>query len=133
MINLKPMFHLITAFSFPAFIIFILLYASGSAFAQVGNKQAKIVVSDTDIIHRSVSKPADFKGGLRAMSKYISKNIKYPAQALNDHVEGRVIAQIVINKEGSVGNITILRSLSPECDAEVIRLLEEMPDWNPGI
>jgi len=133
MLELIPNFRLIKSISLSLFISFIFLRPFSPAFAQLENKQTKIVVTDTDTIHRNVTKPADFKGGLGAMSKYISKNIKYPAQALNDRVEGRVVAQIVVNMNGSVGNVTILRSLSPECDAEVVRLLEEMPNWKPGV
>lgn len=66
------------------------------------------------------------------ISKYLADNLHYPATARSAGIEGRVVAQFVINKEGKVGNIVIQRGIHPDCDREVLRVLSAMPDWKPG-
>jgi TonB family protein len=61
-----------------------------------------------------------------------TKNLKYPDKARLDKIQGRVIVTFVVDKTGLIRDIKILRSLSPECDAEVIRMMKEMPKWNPA-
>ena len=73
-----------------------------------------------------------FPGGDSELMKYIQKNIKYPSVAQAANVEGRVVAQFIITKEGNIDNITISRSVSPELDAEAIRVIKGMPKWIPG-
>ena len=68
----------------------------------------------------------------RNLMQYVSSNLKYPESARAEEVEGRVIASFIIDKTGTVSNIEIKRSLSASCDAEVRRILGEMPDWQPG-
>ena len=64
--------------------------------------------------------------------EWIKKNRRYPQTAKEKGIKGRVPVTFVIEKEGSVSNVERLRSLSPECDAEAIRLIKSMPKWKPG-
>jgi TonB family protein len=64
--------------------------------------------------------------------KYLYKHIKYPKRALLNGVEGMVIAQIMINNDGKVERPKILRGIGQDCDEEVLRILESMPEWTPG-
>ena len=73
-----------------------------------------------------------FPGGMNEMIKYLGKNIRYPQQASKDSIQGRVIVQFIVNKEGNITQPTILRSVSPELDAEAIRVVDSMPQWTPG-
>ena len=75
---------------------------------------------------------AMFPGGMEAMMKYLQENIKYPEQAKNNGVQGRVIVQFVVNKDGSISNDTVVRSVDPLLDAEAIRVVRNMPNWTPG-
>ena len=72
-----------------------------------------------------------FPGGEKALMKFLSENVKYPEQASRDSVQGKVIVRFVVDTEGCVVSPTILRSLSPECDAEVLRVVGLMPRWLP--
>ncbi|QNF33274.1 energy transducer TonB [Adhaeribacter swui] len=73
-----------------------------------------------------------FPGGLEAMYKYLGKNIKYPAVASRNGLEGNVILQFVVNKEGAISDITVVKSLGGGTDEEAIRVVKTMPNWTPG-
>ena len=64
--------------------------------------------------------------------KYLQANIKYPEQAKNNGLQGRVIVQFVVNKDGSICEDTILKSVAPSLDAEAVRVVRSMPNWTPG-
>ena len=73
-----------------------------------------------------------FPGGEKAMMEFIATNLKYPQQAVKENIQGAVLAEFVIDAEGKVTAPQIIRSLSPECDREVIRVINLMPAWTPG-
>lgn len=79
-----------------------------------------------------VEQMPQFPGGEKAMMQYIGSNLKYPKDAAAEKVEGRVIVRFVVSKIGEISNVTIIRSLDPRCDEEVIRIVREMPKWTPG-
>lgn len=79
-----------------------------------------------------VEQKPQFPGGESAMFKFISENLKYPAIAAENGIQGRVIVSFVVEKDGSITNIKILRSVSPELDAEARRIVGIMPRWSPG-
>ena len=83
-------------------------------------------------VFQTVEEAAMFPGGMEAMMKYLQENIKYPEQAKNNGVQGRVIVQFVVNKDGSISNDTVVRSVDPMLDAEAIRVVRNMPNWTPG-
>ena len=73
-----------------------------------------------------------FPGGMDELMKYLQKEIKYPKEALEQGKQGRVIVQFVVNKDGSISNDTIVRSVDPFLDAEALRIIRSMPNWTPG-
>ena len=73
-----------------------------------------------------------FPGGQEALMKYIGKNLRYPAIAQENGVQGRVICQFVVGKDGQVRDVVVVRTLDPSCDKEAIRVLTSMPKWIPG-
>ena len=73
-----------------------------------------------------------FPGGDAELMSFVAQNLVYPEQAVKDKVQGRVIVEMVIETTGEVVDAKILRSLSPECDAEVLRIVDLMPKWAPG-
>lgn len=66
------------------------------------------------------------------VQSWISKNIKYPALALENGVEGKVIVQFVVERDGSVSHVKVVRSADPSLDKEAIRVISSMPKWKPG-
>ena len=74
-----------------------------------------------------------FPGGAVEFMKWLTKNLHYPAKARQRKVQGKVLAVFYVEKDGKVTGIGITRSLSPDCDQEVVRVLGMMPKWKPGI
>lgn len=79
-----------------------------------------------------VEKMPTFPGGLKALMTYLSKNIHYPEKTRKQGIQGTVFVHFVINQNGSISNVKVLKGVSPECDAEAVRAVEHMPKWIPG-
>ena len=75
---------------------------------------------------------AEFPGGFEALADYIAKSIVYPEQARTDEVEGKVFVQFIVEPDGSIGDVTLLRGIGGGCDEEALRVIKAMPQWNPA-
>jgi protein TonB len=73
-----------------------------------------------------------FPGGQAELMKYISTHMKYPVVAQENGVQGRVICQFVVGRDGKVRDVTVLKTLDPYCDKEAVRVILSMPNWIPG-
>ena len=73
-----------------------------------------------------------YPGGTNALMTYLRDNIKYPAEAAKAGIQGKVIVQFVIGKDGTVRDVKPIRNVSPELDAEAVRVVAAMPKWVPG-
>ena len=71
-----------------------------------------------------------FQGGNDAMQKYLADNLRYPAGL--DSIQGTVVVRFVVTKTGKTSQFKVMRSLNPQFDAEVIRVIQAMPNWIPG-
>ena len=88
---------------------------------------------DEDKVYQVCEKAPEFPGGMDAMMKYLYENIKYPAEAEAAGKDGRAIVQFIVKKDGSIGNVEIIRSSGDNSlDTEAIRVIASMPKWNPG-
>ncbi len=67
------------------------------------------------------------------MATYLSENIKYPEEAKDKNISGRVFIEFVIEKDGSVSNVNVMRSVGGGCDDEAVRVVKAMPKWKPGL
>lgn len=79
-----------------------------------------------------VEEMPEFLGGLDQLMKYLSENIKYPEEAIEKGIQGRVLVNFVVEPDGSVSNVKVSRSLGGGCDEEAIRVVKSMPKWKPG-
>jgi len=75
----------------------------------------------------------EFKGGMKGLMKFISDNIKYPDQAQANKAQGNVEVNFVIDRNGKVQNVSVQKAEDTSLDAEAIRVISSMPDWNPGM
>ena len=73
-----------------------------------------------------------FPGGQTALMKYLSEHTKYPVVALENGVQGRVTVQFVVEKDGSISDVHVLRGVDPSLDKEAVRVVKSMPRWTPG-
>ena len=81
---------------------------------------------------RVVEDLPQFPGGAAEFMKWLTKNLKYPATAQQQKVKGRVVAEFIVNKDGSVTDLQLVEHLNLACDNEVLRVLRMMPNWEPG-
>ena len=85
-----------------------------------------------DGVFQVVEQMPMFPGGMLAAMEFLGKNMKYPVAAQKAKIEGRVIVNFVVDKDGSISRTKVVNSVSPELDAEAIRVVNMMPKWNPG-
>ena len=87
---------------------------------------------DEGEVFEIVEQNPSFPGGTEALMKWLSKNLKYPASAQENSIQGRVLVQFVVNKDGSIVEPKVLRSVDPALDKEALRVVSAMPKWQPG-
>ncbi|MBE6274599.1 MAG: TonB family protein [Bacteroides sp.] len=100
-------------------------------------KYTKVEVEETEepqekVIFQVVEEMPEFQGGMGEAMKFLAKNIKYPVAAQQAKIEGRVIVQFVVERDGSISDVHTLRGVNPDLDAEAIRVVSLMPKWKPG-
>lgn len=88
--------------------------------------------TDKDKAFDVVEVMPEFPGGQAALLKWISGNIKYPAIAEENGIQGRVVCTFIVERDGSVNDVQVARSIDPSLDGEAVRVLKLMPKWNPG-
>src|SRR5574344_2317239 len=74
----------------------------------------------------------EFPGGITEYLKWLTKNLRYPQDAQQRNIQGKVIVQFIVNKDGMITSPKIVHSLDPSCDKEVMRVIKKMPKWKPG-
>ncbi len=79
-----------------------------------------------------VEEMPQFPGGMQALMEFLSKNIRYPKEAFEANKQGRVIANFVIEKDGSISEAKVVKSVDPALDEEAVRVINAMPNWMPG-
>lgn len=90
------------------------------------------VAEDTQIFEFLEEMP-EFPGGQAAMMKWLSENVKYPAIATENNIQGRVMVSFVVERDGSISNVKVVRGVDPSLDKEAVRLINDMPKWKPGM
>jgi len=95
------------------------------------NRTTDSQVNDSKVF-KIVEEMPQFPGGHQAMMKYIGANVKYPAKATLEKAEGMVVVNFVIKSTGKVEEVKVVRGVHPALDAEALRVINNMPDWQPG-
>jgi protein TonB len=116
------------------------------AFDVKGNDEAGEVLKAKEVIATEPVKPKEeenkvfdvveqmpsFPGGQGALMNYLNSNIKYPVIAEENGIQGRVVVQFVVGKDGSISNVHVVKSVDPSLDKEAVRVVKNMPKWIPG-
>lgn len=92
----------------------------------IPSKKDSIVFTNVEVL------PA-FPGGIQEFSKFLSSNLKYPSEAKKAGIEGRVFLNFIVEKDGSLSDIKVVRGIGGGCDEEAVRVLSLSPKWNPGV
>lgn len=86
-----------------------------------------------DEVFMVAEKMPEFPGGMKEMLKFLQENVKYPENAMKNNMQGRVIVQFVVEKDGTPTEFKVVRAVDPDLDAEALRVLKTMPKWKPGM
>jgi len=113
------------------FAILIVLTISINNYAQ-NIDTTDTIKKDNEPIFTTVEEPAKYPGGDEALKKFIDENIEYPTQAIQDKISGTVFVQIIIEKDGSISDVKVLRGIGGGCDEEAVRVISKMPNWIPA-
>jgi TonB family protein len=105
-------------------LVFVLLGLNNPSIAQTQ-------VSDEEVF-QVVDEGAMFPQGKEAMTEFLAKNLKYPEKAIKDSIAGRVFVSFIVEKDGSLSNIKVLRDIGGGCGEEAIRVMQLMPKWTPA-
>ena len=111
------------------FGLFLVLLVCLPSFAQ----QKPVEKVDSDGVYLMPDQLPEFPGGIQAMMKFLSTNIKYPVEAQKKGISGRVIVQFVIMEDGTLDQAKVIRGVDPLLDEEALRVVKSMPKWNPGM
>lgn len=98
----------------------------------VKEPEPEVKKEEPEKIFVAVEQPAEFPGGMPALMKWLNNNIRYPEAAQQNDIQGRVIVKFIVEKDGSIGNVTIAKGVDKDLDREAIRVVKKMPKWQPG-
>ena len=95
--------------------------------------EAPVEEEEEEVVFVVVESMPEFPGGQQALFKYLSENVKYPVIAQENGIQGKVICQFTVNKDGSIVDIQVVRSAGDKSlDKEAVRVIQSMPKWKPG-
>lgn len=98
-----------------------------------GTGTGPVVEEEDNVVFQVVERMPSFPGGDAALFKFLNDNVKYPVIAQENGIQGRVICQFVVNRDGSIVDVEVVRSVDPSLDKEAIRVIKSMPNWIPGL
>ena len=111
------------------FIMFALFATHAMGYAQEDSTTAKTETS----VESVVEKQPEFPGGMNALMQYLQRSIRYPAICLQQGIQGRVVVQFVVDADGSITDIQVVKRVNPHLDKEAVRVVSAMPKWIPGM
>lgn len=100
--------------------------------APIAKQAQKITEEGEDKPFLVAEKEPQFPGGEIELAKFLRANLKYPAKAQEAGVQGKVIVNFVVGRDGKITHIKVVRGIGAGCDEEAVRVLEKMPSWTPG-
>ena len=106
------------------FLIMLLAFVSVNAYSQSDD-------ADNDV-YNMVDQSAIFQDGYNSIIKFVQENIKFPAEAKENNVHGRLMVSVVVEKDGSLSDIKIKKGLGYGLDEEIVRIIKMMPKWQPA-
>ena len=107
-------------------VLAILLMVNTNAMAQ--NKEVA-----TDKVLEKAEVMPEFPGGEQAMMDFVAKNVQYPQEARDKEISGRVLVGFIVEKDGSIADVKVVKGIGGGCDEEAVRVVKAMPNWKPGM
>ena len=106
-------------------VLAILLMVNTNAMAQ--NKKA----ANDKVLEKAEVMP-EYPGGDQAMMDFVAKNVQYPQEARDKEISGRVLVSFIVEKDGSIADVKVVKGIGGGCDEEAVRVVKAMPKWKPG-
>ncbi len=106
-------------------VLTLLLMVNTNAMAQ-----SKKIANDK-VLEKAEVMP-QFPGGDQAMMKFVAENVQYPQEARDKEISGRVMVGFIVEKDGSVNEVKVVKGIGGGCDEEAVRVVKAMPKWKPG-
>lgn len=114
-------------------LIFKLLFASLSVFCQTVPSSNDTLSNDEKVYEMfDIQEPPSFPGGEKELVQYVNQNLHYPIEASKKKISGVVALQFIVNTDGSISDVRILKEIGGGCGEEAKRVVESMPKWIPG-
>lgn len=113
-------------------LLSIVIALMGTALAAQTDVTPQVTTATEEEVFVVVEEDPEFPGGMDALYQYLASNIRYPKQAKEEGIQGRVFVNFVIEKDGSVSNVKVLRDIGGGCAEEAMRVVQAMPKWKPG-
>ena len=114
------------------YLVAVPLMAAIGLMAACTETPVDAVQQEVEKVYKEADLMPEYKGGMEALMTYMGTSIAYPQAAKDEGVEGKVSVQFVVDTEGKVGQIEVLKGVRGDLDAEAVRVISEMPDWAPG-
>ena len=106
------------------FLIMLLAFVSVNAYSQSDD-------SDNDV-YNMVEQSAKFQDGYNSIIKFVQENIKFPAEAKENNVHGKLMVSVIVEKDGSLSDVIVKKGLGYGLDEEIVRVINMMPKWQPA-
>ena len=106
------------------FLIMLLAFVSVNAYSQSDDAD--------NYVYNMVDQSAKFQDGYNSIIKFVQENIKFPAEAKENNVHGKLMLSVVVEKDGSLSDIKIKKGLGYGLDEEIVRIIKMMPKWQPA-
>lgn len=103
----------------------LFFFCGTTVFAQNANE-------NTNKVYEVVEQKPSFPGGQGALNLFLANNVKYPVVAAENGIQGRVLVGFIVERDGSLSNVKVERSVDPALDKEAVRVVKAMPKWQPG-
>jgi protein TonB len=103
--------------------------------AAIREHKEEIIVEEkkeTNEVFKVVEQQPQFPGGIEALYKFLNDHIRYPEQAAQNNIQGRVTVQFVVERDGSIGEVKVVRGKDPDLDKEAVRVVKSLPNFIPG-
>jgi len=96
------------------------------------NAQKTVVSQKNQKVFEVAEQMPEYPGGMMAMMEFLQDNMKYPADAEKQKVQGKVMVSFIVETDGSISDVKVMKNVFPSLDAEAIRVVKAMPRWTPG-
>ena len=106
-------------------VLAILLMVNTNAMAQNKKKANDKVLEKAEVM-------PEFPGGEQAMMKFVAENVQYPEEAKEKEISGRVLVSFIVEKNGSINEVKVMKGIGGGCNEEAVRVISAMPKWKPG-